>query len=297
MLVLDAGARVTQLRFLPDGRLLVGTWAAGDAEVAIWTLPSGPRVAIPLSVRQVWDEPNRVAVSPAGDRVYCTFGALQTHSTTDGRVILGGPLAPASQVVVSPDGQRLVAACLEPNGETVLVGLTAAGERVWDAAYPHPRYPRLAGFLPGGDRVVFVGPQHEVVVRPFAADGDDATTRHPSHNVNQVQLSPDGRLLGVIGYGSLYVYDATAPGKPRQIKSKQTFGNFVGFAFHPAGKTLTVIHGGPTLLKLYDLATLTLRTKLNWKVGPLTCVAFSADGLLGAVGTDDGRVVVWDVDE
>ncbi|HEX4611078.1 MAG TPA: WD40 repeat domain-containing protein [Urbifossiella sp.] len=50
-------------------------------------------------------------------------------------------------------------------------------------------------------------------------------------------------------------------------------------------------------MKPYDLDTLTLRSKLNWKVGPLTCIAFSPDGLLGAAGTDDGRVVVWDVGE
>jgi hypothetical protein len=153
MLVLDAGAHVTQIRFLPDGRLLVGTWAAGDAEVAIWPLPSGPRVVIPLSVRQVWDEPNRVAVAPAGDRMYFTFGALQTYSTADGSVIPDGPAGPASQVIVSPDGQRLVTAYRETNGDTVLTGHTAAGETAWRTTYAHHEYKILAGFarlLPPG---------------------------------------------------------------------------------------------------------------------------------------------------
>ncbi|MBN9524217.1 WD40 repeat domain-containing protein [bacterium] len=295
MLVLDAGARVTQLRFLPDGRLLVGTWAAGDAEVAIWSLPSGPRVVIPLSVRQVWDEPSRVAVAPAGDRMYLTFGTLQTHSTTDGSVILGGPLAPAGEVIVSPDGRRLVSAYRETNGDTVLYGHEAWGGRVWQATYPHPRAMYLAGFLPDGDRFLVAG-YHAVAVRSFDAQQEFAAVPYPAHRLSHLQLSPDGRHLGVIGHHSFYVYDTAALGKPRRISGSSNSGNFVGFAFHPAGKTLAVIYGGPTLVKLYDLDTLTLRTKLNWKVGPLTCVAFSADGLLAAAGTDDGRVVVWDVD-
>ncbi|HEX4607812.1 MAG TPA: hypothetical protein VH092_06360 [Urbifossiella sp.] len=41
-------------------------------------------------------------------------------------------------------------------------------------------------------------------------------------------------------------------------------------------------------MKLYDLDTLTLRSKLNWKVGQLTCIAFSPDGLLGAAAPTTG---------
>ncbi len=298
MYVLDAGARVTQLRFLPDGRLLVGTWAAGDAEVAIWPLPSGPRVVIPLSVRQVWDEPNRVAVSPGGDRLYTTFGALRTHDASDGRELPGGPGGPASQVVVSPDGQYLLSSYQDNNGDTVVTEHAADGRRVTHATYPHPQRKHLVGFLADGDRYVVVGDnQFRVERRTAGPDTDPVLTRYPTRYVNQAQVSPDRRHVGLIGYGSFYVYDTAAPGKPRQIKGGQAFGNFVGFAFHPGGRTLAVIHGGPTLVKLYDLDTLTLRAKLNWKVGPLTCVGYSPDGLLAAAGTDDGRVVVWDADE
>ncbi|HYH66013.1 MAG TPA: hypothetical protein VD866_15050, partial [Urbifossiella sp.] len=168
MLVLDAGARVTQVRFLPDGRLLVGTWAAGDGELLILPLPSGPRVVIPLSVRQVWDEPNRVAVSPAGDRLYTTFGALRTHDAADGRELPEGPSGPASQVIVSPDGERLVTVYQEQDGSAVTVGRSAAGDVRWLRSDPHPHWLNLAGFAPDGDRYLLVGPQHALLVRRFS---------------------------------------------------------------------------------------------------------------------------------
>ncbi len=37
--------------------------------------------------------------------------------------------------------------------------------------------------------------------------------------------------------------------------------------------------------------------KWNWKLGPFQSVAYSPDGTVGAAGSEDGRIVVWDVDE
>ena len=297
MLVLDAGGRVTQVRFLPDGRLLVGLGSEGaEWAVEVWPLPSGPRVRIPLP-SGTWEYANQLAVHPSGDRFYLACGTLLTVATADGRPIPGGPTGRADQVAALPDGRRVVTGHITPDGDLVLVCRdTAAGGELWRTTYPRQQGRQLAGLLPNGERYVLVG--HRVVEFGHPPGGpESARAKYPSNYVYHPQLSPDGRHLGVIAYGSLYVYDTTALGKPRQIKAGQAFGDFRGFAFHPAGRTLAVIHGGPTLVKLYDLDTLTLRTKLNWKVGKLTCVAFSADGLLGAAGTEDGRVVVWDVDE
>jgi WD40 repeat protein len=295
MLVLAAGARVTQVRFLPDGRLLVGTWAAGDAELGVWTLPAGPPVRIPLSVRQVWDGHNQLAVLGGGDRLLLGLGGLVTVSTADGQPVPGGPDGPANQVIATPDGRRVVAAYPTPDGGTVVYGL-ATGERAWETVHPYTDPQRLVGFLPAGERFAVVGSQ-QVAVRSFAPDGKVEATPYHANSARDPQLSPNGRHAGIIGYSAMYVYDTAALGKPLSIKGSGNFGNFVGFAFHPAGRALAVIHGGPTLVKLYDLDTLKLRAKLNWKVGKLTCVAFSGDGLLAAAGTEDGRVVVWDVDE
>ena len=60
---------------------------------------------------------------------------------------------------------------------------------------------------------------------------------------------------------------------------------------------MAVIHGGPTLVTVYDVETLKPVHKWNWKLGPLRSVAYSPDGTVGAASSEDRRIVVWDVDE
>ena len=102
--------------------------------------------------------------------------------------------------------------------------------------------------------------------------------------------------IGLIGYGKMYFWDLTTLDKPRKIGGSSSFGDFRSFAFHPNGKTVAVIHGGPTLVKVYDLSTLERVRDWKWKLGPLQSVAYSPDGNLGAAGSKDGRIVVWDVE-
>jgi WD40 repeat protein len=300
MLVLDAGGPVTQVRFLPDGQLLVGLRKGADGSVEVWPLPGGERVRIPLEHQAHWYRADQLAVHPAGDRVLFADGWLRTFATANGS-LLPAPAVPdpddllADRVIVSPAGDVFVTAQGQPEDPWRLTVFDAAGRFVRRAEYPPPG-PKLAGFLSDGDRYAAVY-GNTLSVRRLTDDAQVAAAKVPSNHGPAPLLSPDGRHVGVIGYGSLYLYDLTALGKPRQIKGSGNFGNFVAVAFHPAGRTLAVVHGGPTLVKLYDLDTLTLRAKLNWKVGALTCVAYSPDGLLGAAGTADGRVVVWDVDE
>jgi WD40 repeat protein len=55
--------------------------------------------------------------------------------------------------------------------------------------------------------------------------------------------------------------------------------------------------GASTLVKFFDAETGELLRKFQWKLGPLRCVAFSPDGTLAAAGSEDGKIVVWDMDE
>ena len=303
MLVLQAGDSVMQLQFLPDGRRLLA-WVLSAQKVVnfdVWTLPDGGRVRLPLprlDLKSWWNAGcgNAVAVHPTGESCYVAWdGRLFSFRTTDGTPRPAPEGVRAHQAVLSPGGDRLLAADLTHDRKQ-LAALTAdasGGTVVWCRPLP-PQFRHVAGFLPDGERFVTIADM--VRISTFATGDEQAATRYPAGHAYQPQLSPDGRYLGVIGYGSMYLFDTAALGKPRRITSTRTYGNFVSFAFHPNGRTLAVIHGGPTLVKIYDLGTLRLVRKYNWKLGPLGCVAFSPDGVLGAAGSDDGRIVLWDVD-
>jgi WD40 repeat protein len=303
MLVLQAGDSVIRLQFLPDGRLLLA-WILSAQRVVnfdVWTLPDGGRVRLPLPPLDVasWENSayrgNAVAVHPTGEWCYVAWdGRLFSLRTTDGapRPVLED--VRAHQVVLSPGGDRLLAA--ELRGRRQLTALTAdvSGDTVvWCRPQP-PQFRHVAGFFPDGERFVTIADM--VRISTFAAGDEQAATRYPGYHAFQTQLSPDGRHLGVIGYGNMYLFETAPLGKPRRLTSTRTDANVRSFAFHPDGRTLAVIHGGPTLVKIYDLGTLRLLRKYNWKLGPLECVAFSPDGMLGAAGSHDGRIVVWDVD-
>jgi WD40 repeat protein len=305
MRVLEVGDSVIQLRFLPDGRGLLAGVASekGVVNFDLCSLAGGARTRLKLprlefQVSRDSQYSNAAAVHPSGAWCYVAWsGRLFSCRTADGspRPVPGG--VRAHQVALSPAGDRLLAAQATLAGHRQLSALTvaAAGDAVVWQQVP-PRGISLAGFLPDGERFVTV--DDAVRVRTFATGDQQVAGRHRPAGTEQAQLSPDGRHLGMVGYSSMYLFDMTALGKPRRIASSSgNYGNFVSFAFHPNGRTLAVIHGGPTLVKVYDLGTLRLVHKYNWKLGPLGCVTFSPDGTLGAVGSKDGRVLVWDVDE
>jgi WD40 repeat protein len=298
MRILQVGESVFLLQFVPGGRLLVGTLSSERVvSFDLMALGDGGRVrlALPrLNIESWWYSGygNPVAVHPSGEWCYVAWeGRLYSFRMADGKPRPVPEGIRANRVVIAPGGDRLLAA--ESTYEGFRLSALTGDTVTWSHDLPGLRH--VAGFLPDGERFVTVG--REVQVRTFAADEEIAATRYPTYNANQPQLSADGRHLGVIGYSCMYLYDTAALGKPRRIGGTRSCGDFVSFAFHPGGTRLAVIHGGPTLVKLYDLATLKLVFKFNWKVGALGCVTFSPDGMLGAVGTQDGRIVLWDVDE
>ena len=114
---------------------------------------------------------------------------------------------------------------------------------------------QLAGFLPDGERFVTI--EEVVRIRSFTTNAELAAGQHKAAGSQQPQISPDGRLLAAIGYGGIDLWDLTTLDEPQKIRGSSNFGDFRSFALHPNGKTVAVIHGGPTLVQVYDLGTLT----------------------------------------
>ncbi len=307
MNVLDAGGgRVFLLQFFPDSRrLLVGRETAERSVVfSILTLPDGRPVDLALPRLESQSSyfsgcGPHVAIHPSGEFCHVAWeGQLFAFRTDDGQSLPVPPDIKAYQVVISRDGRRLLASDLTSQKKK-LFALEASGETfkpTW--AMPQgDRFANVAGFLMDGDRFISIDFETGVSIRRYADGEVEKSARYPAGYSYQPQLSPDRRFLGIIGYSSWYLYDTADLRKPRRITSSRSSGDYVSFAFHPGGKTMAMIHGGPTLVKIHDLETLKQVRTYKWKLGPLGAVAYSPDGTLGAAGSRDGRIVLWDSDE
>jgi WD40 repeat protein len=303
MRTLDVGGDVFLLRFLPDGQRLVVATADAERTMTFAVVPlDGDRVplTVPGAKLDSWGYyalyGNAIAAHPDGETCYIAWdGHLHAFRTSDGKPLPVPDKGPANQVVLSPDGSRLVAAHLTQSERHLFAATTGPKGRVlWRKSVP-PEFGHVVGFLPDGER--FVTMDGAVRTRSFDT-GDELHADKPRMAASyQPQISPDGRYLGIVGYKNMYFWDFTTQTKPMKIGASSSFGDFRSFAFHPNGKTVAVIHGGPTLIKVYDLPALQRVRTWKWKLGPLRSVTFSPDGTLGAAGSTDGRVVVWDVDE
>jgi WD40 repeat protein len=169
-----------------------------------------------------------------------------------------------------PGDDFLMSLAFSPDGATLAAGTANQGVFRWDVATGQP-LPGLTWTEPAG--------------RAFIA---------------QVGYSPDGKLLtaNVSWTGTRLILFDAATGAPRLVQADA--GPFAGasvsqFAFHPAGRVLaTVARGGA--LNFWDVATGAKRWEFAWEGHPLYCLAFSPDGRTCAAGSDDGRVVIWDVE-
>ena len=107
-------------------------------------------------------------------------------------------------------------------------------------------------------------------------------------------LSPDGYWL-INRSGPSFTVRPTddLQRKPTKIRGGKL--HFTGIAFHPSGQYLAAT-SNDTTVKFYDTNTWQLARTFTWNIGRLRSIAFSPDGMLAAVGSDTGRILVWDVD-
>jgi WD40 repeat protein len=157
-----------------------------------------------------------------------------------------------------------------------------------------------AAFLPDGEQFVSVEYKHpdelrRLVVRFAASGGARRELSCHGKEITAVAVSPDGRWLVGRSRQAVWVWGGSDwTGKPRKLATDTRKG-VSAVAFHPSGRCLAVTSLDETV-KLYDTATWQLAKTFTWQVGRLRSVAFSHDGTRAAVGSDTGKVVVWDVD-
>ncbi len=289
MLLLDVpdGALPACLAFSGDGaRLTVG---CEGGEVFVWDL-----AARAVATR------HHTGGQPA-EAVFDTPAGL--HVLTGRRLLHAAP-GSARWEEVGPPGRPYVAAVPSDGWRAVCVlrdppdfGLFAlpAFRALWTHPDSHqgPAPPPNAlkcspdgaalALSEGGHVAVFDLPSGRPLGRVFSG----------SHGIDALAVAPGGKAVACLA-GQFLHFHRFRP-TPDSNHHRLNERPYLGVAWHPSGAFFATTKGDGNV-DLWDGVTGERRQSFGWGVGQLTAVTFDASGDRAAACSDDGHIVIWDID-
>src|SRR5262249_2230181 len=158
---------------------------------------------------------------------------------------------------------------------------------------------RLAAMLPTAKTFPALGNRHPYMIDSLrvwdVASGRQGTRFETTKNgIASFALAPGGRTLATGGYdGTISLWEA-ASGKDRFRFKAVPAGAVVVLPCSPGGSLLAGA-GQDQKIRLWDAETGKHVGELPGHEGPVTCVAFAADGKGLISGSTDTTALVWDV--
>jgi WD40 repeat protein len=283
----------------PDGRFLAASGAGGWLSVFEWTTGETVR-RLPLGA--VCDQ---FAFGPDGWVAYVHHTTLRIDrlDATPHPVRTGGDFA--GGVAVAPDGRSLLAARVGRPNHSKLDKWGLPGFRR-EFGFEHCSPFRRLAFSPNGVYLAGIWPGMRYSHRSdpaefelrFAASGGLDSRREPDNGrtfplTGFVSFSHDSGTCVYGWEGVFHVLDVST-GTARPVRRVEA--QFSDAAFTGSGRQFATvdIQG---VLKLWDPHVWQVVREYDWGVGPLTSLAFTADGTAGVCGTADGQLLQFDVDE
>jgi WD40 repeat protein len=266
----------------------------------------------------VWDTSNPNA-KPRRPEVDDGFGTYELAFRTDGRLFfrdwqlrwwlydpvsgsqtnLSGSDAP--YIAVSSDGLRVAqlhaGACFRmwtvPDKAPVARAMSAkiAGAFVRAVAFA-PDGATLATVELHRDPTDATTTWHTVELRS-AKNGRALRTFPCPGQPEQLAFVGSDYLVG-LWKATLACWNLAEPEKVPRKRANADRKHFVAMAVHPSGYALTTDNN--RLVRVWSVPDLTPSRALDWKGGKWQAVAVSPDGTRAAVGSQTGKVLVWDWD-
>lgn len=302
---LSAGAKVLDLTWAPDGSSLL----LGATDLLRWVPGGEPVTLVRTKANQTVEH-----VAWAGD------GGLIAASLSDGTLLLADPEAASLRFESAPHLVNDLA--LSADGRSLATG----GHDGKVALFETASFSRTASLKAGGAEVIQVAFQPDGRLVSAAKDGGlvtwDVQSGEPigrlrgyGQALNSIAWSPDGRWIAAGGiFGTVTLWDANT-GEPatRLQGHRQAVSRLV---WSPDGSRLATIAAEPTVL-VWDPASGAVLHRLAFsqptadaafalmpdgtpmgsiQEGNAVTAAFSPDGSLLAVGDENARIVLWDLD-
>lgn len=301
MRLIDLGGSDGEVRTAavsPDGRFLAASSASGWMSVFEWATGE-PIRRLPLGA--VCDQ---FAFTPDGQLVYVHHTTLRLDPlAADAKPTeLGGNFA--GGVTVSADGKTLLASRAGPANGAKLDKWTLPGlkrQLGFDGLSPFrklalsPNGTFLAGIWSGIARRRPEPARFELL---YAASGG-IDRRYPPLGgearsaAGFVSFSHDSGTCAFGWEDEFHVHDIST-GTSREGRTIRAA--FRDAAFTGSGRLFATAEESG-VLKMWDPRSWQVVREYDWGCGPLTCLAFTADGAAGVCGTASSQLVLFDVDE
>ncbi len=287
--------------FADNGRLVA---ASGSSGIALWRSRDLILASRPLAGG---DGPvASLAVTPDGRTLVAgtTLGVLHVWDLAVAAPEQAGAVTTTSprtsSVATSPDGATLA---VGHSGGTVEIVRTATGQRR-QLLHTGMQEVTAVDFDPTGHLLTMAGGSHNLSGRT-GAQLEQWSGRGSWHRVRQVpasgprvasmDVSPDGKYIAAEGYdGSVEEWDGELSSSlwmhPSPSDSPVQNGQV---AFNSSGGTLAV-GDWQGHVQLLTPATGTVRASFRQPDGSVDSFSFAAHDRLLAVGSSDGRILMWD---
>ncbi|MFI9848539.1 helix-turn-helix domain-containing protein [Nonomuraea sp. NPDC051941] len=269
-----------------DGRTVAS--AGDDRSVRLWD-PGGRRATV---LTGHGDQVLALALSGNG-RLLAALTRDHTITLWDaatlrrhGPVIRFAGMGAATDVALDATGDRVAA--------------TAVRQFVWDRGAEVPAAEgslldtvSAVAFIPGGRLLVFGCPNGRLIVRDLATGRDHQVIETGQGAVQDVAISPDGRLAATAGADRTVKLWSLPEGAPVATLSGHSRPvSAVGFS--PDGRRLAAASEDQTV-QVWDVASRRRTEILSGHQSAIRSLAFLADDSLIA-GADDGRIIRWTFD-
>ncbi len=308
-------AGVSAVAFAPGGRGVVS--AAIDGSVCYWDaagketrrvqLRGDDAVLVPPAAARL----GGVVLSPDGKYVLAgTVSGTALFELDKGREVCTFSSGFAGGGVVgafTPDGSVLATVNPDPQARKPVVRLydVATGQELRKLE-GHAGDLRAVAFAPDGKTLASASTDFQAGQTSDVRLWETATGKslwraaRPQSYVQGLAFSPDGQVLAVLEpTGGILLYETAGGHELRRLGAGVGAGNSSAMVFSPDGRLLAVaalhINGRKTPVRLYELATGGVRQEFLGHDGPVTALAFSADGQRLASGGSDTTVLLWDV--